>query len=784
MNLRIFTLIVNLLVIVSLQAQSGEAFELAVINDQNHDYSFGGDYTSDSAIIVAGYTDITNQSDIALVQKIDIYGNVIWRKNLSTGSSHSRFYNCRRLVDGNFLLVGRAGNDHDALIYKIDEDGNELFSYQLEGGGEEQLIGIAALPDSGFLASGFTSSNGDQTNGMLIVRFDKNGQIVWNKNLNGIEQEFAQDLIVFGNRIYITGHESVNSGAEVNGMLTKMTLDGEVLFSKTFGQPNDICYSSRIVPLASGNLLMGTRTTINTNGGEDVNMMIADSSTGEFLYANALGGSGNERSNGVYIFNGHYYCSGYTNSFGNGQERYIARISEKARTMWVKIIGGGSDDEANNGTPLIKDAWGSFVMLGHTKSFGSPNLYNTHIVRLDTAFTISCKTQDVPFGFKNMLPTLLVEDYSYTEFSPSFSISSSSLEETNIAYTTTIQCQRDITPEIQVWPGDCNNDGTVDNFDIFPIGIANTSTGPSRANASSSWMAQGAESFGIVKVFGQDIAHADANGDGVVNKQDLLVVRQNYNLTHNRSVDTLRDYVWDSVPLLFTLEGPSILQEGSGLEVKVTLGDSQNILDKIYGFSIKLDYNETAVSFSPFQLNTESSFLGEEGLNLESFVIEDEDNAYLDMVVTKNNHVDEEGYGEVFTFTSVIESIHSYSGHVIPFSNVIAEMVTYDGDTLRTTLQNEFAFYVGQSEINTVNDWMKIYPNPSTGSFNIILGKSVLEEESFIEVYNIHGAIVKSIPVLEQRIQLDLDLDNGMYFIHLNLKGNKSALVQKVHVSR
>jgi hypothetical protein len=41
-----------------------------------------------------------------------------------------------------------------------------------------------------------------------------------------------------------------------------------------------------------------------------------------------------------------------------------------------------------------------------------------------------------------------------------------------------------------VWPGDANSDGVADIIDILPIGIGFGSVGPTRANASLSWIGQ------------------------------------------------------------------------------------------------------------------------------------------------------------------------------------------------------------------------------------------------------------------------------------------------------
>ena len=78
-----------------------------------------------------------------------------------------------------------------------------------------------------------------------------------------------------------------------------------------------------------------------------------------------------------------------------------------------------------------------------------------------------------------------------------------------------------------VWPGDTNNDGTVNQNDILPLGLYWASTGPARSGASNSWIGQPAVPWSPEKA-----TYADASGDGVVNQNDVLPLGLNWNKTH------------------------------------------------------------------------------------------------------------------------------------------------------------------------------------------------------------------------------------------------------------
>ncbi len=82
---------------------------------------------------------------------------------------------------------------------------------------------------------------------------------------------------------------------------------------------------------------------------------------------------------------------------------------------------------------------------------------------------------------------------------------------------------------ITVWPGDTNNDRIVNQADVLPLGVYWNKTGPRRtchANETQ-WIAHTATPWTP-----EAATYADANGDGVVNQADVLVIGLNWGKTH------------------------------------------------------------------------------------------------------------------------------------------------------------------------------------------------------------------------------------------------------------
>jgi hypothetical protein len=82
--------------------------------------------------------------------------------------------------------------------------------------------------------------------------------------------------------------------------------------------------------------------------------------------------------------------------------------------------------------------------------------------------------------------------------------------------------------EDEVWPGDTNNDGTVNADDVVPLAAYWGDTAPARSGSGQTvWSAHPvASSLSVAHGF------ADANGDGVVGAHDVLPIGLNWGRTH------------------------------------------------------------------------------------------------------------------------------------------------------------------------------------------------------------------------------------------------------------
>ncbi len=157
----------------------------------------------------------------------------------------------------------------------------------------------------------------------------------------------------------------------------------------------------------------------------------------------------------------------------------------------------------------------------------------------------------------------------------------------NTVYTILVQTAQP-SPTDSVWPGDANDDYTVNMYDPLAIAVAYGQTGSTRTSASTSWVAQycspWANYFAVTNI---NMKHADCNGDGTVNSTDLAAVTANYGMSHPKLHGSAHKTT--GVPdLYFDLSGIT-LTPGANVSVPIKFGTTSLPMNNIYGLAASVE---------------------------------------------------------------------------------------------------------------------------------------------------------------------------------------------------
>jgi hypothetical protein len=274
-----------------------------------------------------------------------------------------------------------------------------------------------------------------------------------------------------------------------------------------------------------------------------------------------------------------------------------------------------------------------------------------------------------------------------------------------------------VNPDTMVWPGDADNDGIANNFDILSLGIAYNDTGSLRPNATNIWVAQPCPVWQNTFITGVNFNHADCDGNGLVDANDTLPILLNYGLTHAKD-EAPRG---GGVPLYLQITNAPV-EAGDTAEFDIILGDTITPAINIYGIAFSIEYDNSLIVPGSFQSHFTDSWMGQ--LNGELITLTKPFPDRIDMGLSRINHNNVSGIG-VIGHASVI-TIDNISGKDTLFSEMILRItgekaidnegtiIPVDGknDTLVTYRVTDHIAGPDQSDLI-------VFPNPSSGNITI-----------------------------------------------------------------
>jgi len=151
-----------------------------------------------------------------------------------------------------------------------------------------------------------------------------------------------------------------------------------------------------------------------------------------------------------------------------------------------------------------------------------------------------------------------------------------------------------------VWPGDLDNNGMVNNLDMLSFGVRMGAEGPARDYPFAGWTGQDAEEWPIMDVLPSNPRHTDADGNGLIDFQDVQVVLYNQYKVRPGFVE------WGgsndigpelSVQRMF---GPwaspdTVLSPGGRLQVQVRFENQAS--QPIYGIGFSMTYDTNVLAY-------------------------------------------------------------------------------------------------------------------------------------------------------------------------------------------
>jgi len=332
--------------------------------------------THDGGILIAGYTISPGGSggNDGFALKLDNKGTTQWYRVFG-GPADDEINSAFPVSDGGFILVGETvsftSTSSDIYAVKLDMGGNLVWSKYYRITGNEYGTSVVQTEDYGFLICGYTDGFGAGNNDALVMKLDFDGNLLWINTYGDVFNDYGVSIKPYDDNSSIMAGYTYSGGAGAGDIsLIRLDANGNIAWAKYYGgggldQPSDL-----VITADNGYIVSGTTYSFGLISGDAYIFKTDDN--GFVYWSRTFGGPNLDQSFSInQTYDGKYISAGVTGSYGSGLEDvFLIKLYGDGVFEWAKTFGAASDDA---GASITARSDTGFVLAGYTQSYGAGN---------------------------------------------------------------------------------------------------------------------------------------------------------------------------------------------------------------------------------------------------------------------------------------------------------------------------------------------------------------------------------------------------------------------------
>ena len=326
---------------------------------------------TDTFFVFGGMTTAVASGWAFKIIKEGASGTVLWNKTYGGEAASARLFGMIAIQDGGYIMVGETNYsdtdftthygswmDDDIAIIKVDSNGNKVWSKVIGGSAEDAATSIVTAPGNGCYVLGTTLSSDYDCTGnhggddIYLVRFDKDGNILWHKDIGGSGGENASSAFADGKGgVIIAGASNSLDGDRTHFpsfgcpiWALEVDSNKNILWDNCYGGGGGNCYANSICKATDGSIWIAGVSSIvgaevDTNIGRDDAWIVHTDSIGNFLNARVLGSTLWDRGMMIYpLSNDNVITGGFYDTSGGAFSSVMTYSSYPNSNAFLTIL--------------------------------------------------------------------------------------------------------------------------------------------------------------------------------------------------------------------------------------------------------------------------------------------------------------------------------------------------------------------------------------------------------------------------------------------------------------
>jgi hypothetical protein len=330
--------------------------------------------TTDGGYAILGTTTTPeNGTDLYLI-KTDKYGNKEWSKTIG-GKNNDLGSAFQITSDGGFVLIGAitdttssGSNYTDVFLVKISSSGNEEWSKQIGGIGNQRGNYIQLTSDEGFIITGSTDAIINGETDVFLLKTNSLGDSLWSKTIGFEGNDYGTCVQEDNNNGYIiigTTSNSKTGQANTNILLVQTNYSGGIRTAETFGGL-EFDEGKELQVLSDGYVFTGTTSLGGTTS--MILVKLEGNIYSEPVFEKQFGGSNLSEGNAVITTDDGGFALVGSLEFAASKDVYFIKTDEQGDELITERFGGSSDE---TGFAVEQTSDGGFILVGSTEFEGN-----------------------------------------------------------------------------------------------------------------------------------------------------------------------------------------------------------------------------------------------------------------------------------------------------------------------------------------------------------------------------------------------------------------------------